>query len=107
MSAADLDALEHRVRERFVAKSAERVSDWNGIYDGFDASSWLQTSPLSPLLPSVPVVQFPREQWVSYPARRTLVLLTVDRLLDLDELSDEQWVKVCLLMEYGGKTRLV
>lgn len=79
------------------------MPQWEMPDDPFDMSAWLNNA--EPLSPAVP--QFPREQWASYPTRRTVTLLTCDRLLDkADELTDEQWMDVCLLMQFGGKTRL-
>jgi hypothetical protein len=103
MTDIDLDELEKRVTEKWVAKASERVSEWAGLDVPFDASLWLQTAPGSPLTP--PTFQFPREQWISYPAKRTYTLLILDRLLDFD-LTDEQWAQACFLMHYGGKERV-
>jgi len=108
VSTDDLDVLERRVCEKWVAAAAARMPA-----DAFDPSSWLDGIDMSawdeamktPLPPGTP--QFPREQWASYPAKRTVALMIADRLLDFEELTDEQWMQLCLLMQYGGKTRLV
>jgi hypothetical protein len=114
----DLDVLEQRVGEKWAAAAAARMPKWESAE--FDVSEWVDVAkiplpvnafemstvgqPLPPPLPDTP--QFPREQWVSYPAKRTAALMVADRLLDFDELTDEQWIQLCLLMQYGGKTRV-
>jgi len=41
------------------------------------------------------------------PAKRTVALILAERLLDdAENLTDEQWLQLCLVMQYGGKTRL-
>lgn len=100
---SDLDALERRVTEKWATAAASRIPadvfDPSGWLDGVDMSAWRRNLP-----PSAP--QFPREQWVSYPNKRTVALLIADRLLDFDELSDEQWATLNVVMLYGGKTRI-
>jgi hypothetical protein len=100
MTAVDLDVLERRVGEKWVAAAA-RMPRWE--LPEFDMSAWDEAMK-TPLPPDVP--QFPREQWASYPNRRRVALMIADRLLDFDELSDEQWVTLCMVMQYGGKTRI-
>lgn len=52
-------------------------------------------------------MQFPRERWASYPAKRTATLLMCEKLLDnADELTDQVWVLLCAAMVYGGRTRI-
>lgn len=97
----DLDALERRVSEKWIAAAAARMPQWDLPDNPFDSTEWL--GDVSAIPSDVP--QFPREQWASYPNRRTVTLLTVDRMLDL-EMTDEQWMQVSFLMQYGGKTRL-
>jgi hypothetical protein len=112
-----LEELELRVGEKWATAAATREPQWETVE--VDLSAWLGEipipdnawemstvgQPLPPLLPDTP--QFPREQWASYPAKRTVALLIADRLLDFDELTDEQWMTLCFLMQHGGKTRLV
>lgn len=99
-----LDELERRVGEKWARAVADRM---NPQWQILDTSSWMLPLPpdgdatKDPLLP-----QFPREQWASYPNKRMVALLACDRMLDFDDLSDEQWMTLCLLMQYGGKTRI-
>jgi hypothetical protein len=51
-------------------------------------------------------MQFPREQWLSYPNRRAHALVLANRLLDFEDLTDEQWHTLGMLMLYGGKERI-
>jgi hypothetical protein len=108
--AVDLDVLERRVVEKWVAAAARMprwelpefdMSAWE--LPEFDMSAWDEAMK-TPLPPGTP--QFPREQWASYPNRRRVALMICDRLLDFDELTDEQWVTLCMVMQYGGKTRI-
>jgi hypothetical protein len=95
-----LEELELRVGGKWVAAAAARTPEWSVPDFEFDMSAWTDVAPLPP-----GTMQFPREQWVSYPRRRTMSLLVVDRMLDLD-MNDEQWGQVCFLMQYGGKERI-
>lgn len=102
MSANDLRELEARVCGKFMAAANVRAAGWSVPDDPFDWSDWFGSTEQSGDVP-----QFPREQWASYPAKRTAVLMACDRLLDdADKLSDDQWLTLCLAMQYGGKTRL-
>lgn len=105
MTVVDLDVLERCICEKWVAAAAARAPMWPMPEDplDFDMSAWDEAMK-TPLPPDVP--QFPREQWASYPNRRRVALMIADRLLDFDELSDEQWVTLCMVMQYGGKTRI-
>jgi len=94
-----LEDLEHRVRERWVAASVDRTPDWP-LPDRI--IEWQPTAELT----HVAEFQFPREQWVSYPIKRRLALMVADRLLDFEQLTDEQWQQLCQLIHYGGKTRI-
>lgn len=92
-----LDELEHRVAEKWAAVAGSRIDPrWQ-----FDVTTW-GLHPPPPLPPGT--LQFPREQWARYPAKRAAVLLACERILDHGELTDEQWLTVCLAMQYGGKT---
>lgn len=97
-----LSDLERRVCEKWIRVAAERASAWGLPEMDLDMSAWAEVAQTP--LPSG-TMQFPREQWVSYPAKRTYILLLADRMLDLD-MDEERWMQVCLLMQYGGKTRL-
>ena len=101
MSLDHLVELERSVTEKFTVKAAERAPD-----SDLNVTGWLQTVSEAmqvPIDPNIP--QFPREQWVSYPARRTVVLILCNRMLDFD-LDDAQWTQLCWLMQYGGKERV-
>lgn len=103
MFADDLDELEQRVGEKWAAAGAARIGpielgEWGALFDMYDGD-------VQPLSPDVP--QFPREQWASYPAKRTFVLLACEAMLDrAGPLTDEQWTTLCMAMQYGGKTRI-
>lgn len=105
MSSDQLKELERRVGEKWVAAAAARIPA-----DAFDPSGWLDSIDMSEWgASSLPpgTLQFPREQWASYPNKRTVALLLAERLLDdADSLTDEQWLLLCLVMQYGGKTRI-
>lgn len=99
-----LAGLEQRVVEKWVTAAANRGPMWPAA-DAIDFSSWLTDTDTAPLPADVP--QFPREQWLVYPARRTLALMMCERTLDsAQELSDDEWSLLCLTMWYGGKTRI-
>lgn len=97
-----LTELERRVGEKWAAAAAARAPQWP---QALDMNEWFGAIDAAPLPPGAP--QFPRAQWATYPANRAVVLTACDRLLDsADELTDEQWMAVCMLMQYGGKTRI-
>lgn len=97
-----LETLEQRVGQKWAAAVAARIPHLDMPDDPFDFSDWLTGDPVPE-----PVLEFPREQWATYPAKRTVTLLLCDKLLDkADDLTDEQWMMVGLAMQYGGKTRL-
>lgn len=102
--ADDLDELEQRVGEKWARAAAARMAAWVSAREfEIDLREWLVEFP-EPA--RAPIMQFPREQWASYPASRTVALTTCEALLDLDELADNQWLYVCVAMQYGGKTRI-
>lgn len=110
----DLDELERRVAERFMEKrcSESDISD----APAFDWTEWL--SPMTPPAgrtiemstagqPLPPPLQFPRPQWITYPNRRVVILITCDRALDLwDDLTLEQRAQIAFLLEHGGRERI-
>lgn len=99
MTDVQLNELEHRVGEKWATVATARLTPLPGPFDFTDWTDWAtEAAPTD-------VPQFPREQWASYPTKRATTLLLCDRLLDMD-LTDEQWLNVCFLMQYGGKTRL-
>lgn len=100
-----LDELERRVGEKWVAAAAARMPQWDVPEFDVDWEAWFGTLDTAGALPD-DWPQFPREQWARYPAKRTVVLLIADRMLDFDELTDDQWIELCWLMQYGGKTRI-
>jgi hypothetical protein len=96
--------LEQRVVEKWVKAAADRGPIWPAA-EAMDCGSWLTDTDTAPLPAYVP--QFPREQWLVYPARRTLALIMCEQTLDSgQELSDSEWSLLCLTMWYGGKTRI-
>lgn len=105
MSVDHLVELEQRVTEKFAAKAGERMPETDFGFDieswGVGVDAWELDIPLDPNIP-----QFPREQWLSYPAQRTVALILCDRMLDL-ELDEAQWAQLCFLMQFGGKVRVV
>ncbi|CAN5143809.1 hypothetical protein BH11ACT6_BH11ACT6_34570 [soil metagenome] len=112
-----LDQLEQRVTERYMAAAAERdrLPDSPFSTLEFDSSEWwfssrhlLGVAPDGPLLEIAnagpPTLQFPRQQWITYPNRRAVSLVIVDRALDqADTLTDDQWYQLTFLMFYGGR----
>ncbi len=102
MSDAHLIGLEERVTRRWQEAVAARNPQWP-TPDVELSTDWAEAMQ-KPLPPGT--MQFPREQWVSYPNRRTIVLVLADRLLDFEELTDEQWHTLNFLMLYGGKERI-
>lgn len=96
-----LDEIEQRVGAKWSAVAKARQSPLPGSFDFTDWTDWATfgSTPSDGL-------QFPREQFAVYPIKRATTLLLCDRLLDFAELTDEQWMTVCFLMQYGGKTRL-
>lgn len=100
-ASSDLAELERRVGEKWVAAVAVRLPE----FELLDLGGWADSASLS--FPVTVGPQFPRETWASYPAKRTVTLLLCEKLLDnAAELTDEQWITLCLAMQYGGKTRL-
>lgn len=102
----ELGQLERRVTEKFAAAAAARTSLWSEL-PAFDITEWFDSLDDTGAV-AVPDdwPQFPREQWVSYPNKRTAALLLAERLLDAEHLTDRQWTTLCLLMSYGGKERI-
>lgn len=100
---AHLIELEGRVTRKWQEAVAARTPQWPMPEVDIDWSAWRDAAK-KPLPPGT--MQFPREQWVSYPNRRTTVLILADRLLDFEELTDEQWHTLNFLMLYGGKERI-
>ena len=101
-----LEELECRVGAKWIAAAAARTPLWSCPADPFggDMSAWTgaMTRPLPP-----GTMQFPRERWASYPARRRLTLMVCEKLLDAaSDLNEEHWMTLCLAMQFGGKTRL-
>ena len=98
----ELETLEQRVGEKWAAAAATRAPQWDLDDDPLDLSNWSTGDP-----DTAPVMQFPRERWASYPAKRTATLLMCEKLLDhADELTDQVWVLLCAAMFYGGRTRI-
>lgn len=105
-----LDVLEALVAVKLATVANARMPHKLMPDVSFDPSDWLGSIDISTWqnLPPLPtsILQFPRESWARYPAARTWALLLVDRMLDCDNLTDEQWMQMCLVWQYGGKTRL-
>ena len=95
----DLAALERRVAEKFLAYASTRLPQWELPDFDIDWDAWRNLPPLPP-----GTMQYPRQQWFTYPNRRTISLAIVDRMLDFDELTDDQWADVTFLMWYGGRS---
>ena len=94
-----LAELEAKVGKRWADHAATREPDWPlPDLKPIDIRRWGA--------PITADVQFPREQWVAYPAKRTIALTLANRLMDFDNLSDDQWMMVCHLVFYGGKVRV-
>ncbi|BAD56355.1 hypothetical protein [Nocardia farcinica] len=48
-----------------------------------------------------PELEYPRERWITYPARRAHALVLADRLIDAGKLSE-----AALLVSRGGRERI-
>lgn len=98
MGSWNLEEIEQHVTQKYAEKMAQ---DWPIL-----THDWtLPDLELSTPLPE-PVMQFPREQWITYPSTRTINLLIVDRALDLwDDLTPEQKSRIEFLFQYGGRER--
>lgn len=99
----ELEEIERRVGQKWLARAVHRQNLLWGSSDPtleWDMPSWD--------LPEAPAgwPQFPRDQWAALPNNRIIALMIAERMLDFDDMTDEQWHSVCLLMQYGGKTRL-
>ncbi|TQK29396.1 hypothetical protein [Arthrobacter sp. SLBN-53] len=112
-----LDELERRVAARFIEKRCSE-SETSETALAFDwTAEWLnptatalagQTLEISTVgKPLPPPLQFPRPQWITYPNRRVVILITCDRALDLwDDLTLEQRAQIAFLLEHGGRERI-
>ncbi|MEN4419784.1 hypothetical protein VXD82_02040 [Mycobacteroides chelonae] len=105
---SDLDQLEIEVATEYFALVAERTQG-----DAFDPvrTKWLRVD--RPGLPLVPFdMQFPREQWLIVPTRRTVTLLLVRRVITLlhdkpnHPQAAELYHQLGFLWLYGGKIRV-
>lgn len=104
MSSAHED-LEQRVTARYLDLVRPTIVDATE----FDWSEAFFKSGTTGLwaIPEPDLPQFPREQWVTYPNRRAVTLVLVDRMLDLwDELTDMQKTHVAMLLTCGGRERI-
>lgn len=114
-----LEELEKRVPARFYEKMAELWPLPNLTVDSVDWAEALKSGPGKLLnlgteqeftiegTVAHAELQFPREQWVVYPHRRTITLLICDRMIDLwDDLTIEQKSQVGFLLTYGGRERV-
>jgi hypothetical protein len=102
-----LESLERRVGQKWAAAAAARIDQRIDPQWNLDVGSWGSAAGegLPPLPPGTP--QFPREQWASYPTARRVALQMCEHLLDnVAELTDNQWMLICVTMQYGGKTRI-
>jgi hypothetical protein len=96
----DLAELERRVTTRYLELTQ---TDWELPEIDFDMSDWVDVMKLPPGTPP----QFPREQWITYPNRRRVVLMIIERSLDIwDTLTDEQRFQVAFLLGNGGRERI-
>lgn len=100
----ELDELERRVGEKWAREAAALFPD----APEFDVTTWTPPkAPASEPLPQFPLRQFPREQWITYPARRTAVLTACEQVLDGHHgLALDEWQLLCLAMLYGGRVRI-
>lgn len=99
---APLIELEQQVTQRWLEAVAARTPQWP-MPDMDWSTDWAEAVN-KPLPPGT--MQFPREQWLSYPNRRAHALILANRLLDFEDLTDEQWHTLGMLMLYGGKERI-
>ena len=108
---ANLEDLERETAEKFYRLATALA----GEAPVLDVKEWLGDKPFevatTPLPPGS--MQFPRETWVVYPARRTVTLITVaawcDKAIDGTYTADvvrDGLPGIGLLLAYGGKERL-
>jgi hypothetical protein len=87
-----LDELEQRVTKKLTAA----LPKWPVPDDPLPPMDFSLVPPLADDVP-----QFPRERWLTYPARRARALVMADKAIDLGMLSEAG-----LLVQYGGKERI-
>ena len=97
-----LDQLEQRIGQRWAEATAAHIPS-----DPLDLKDWLASTLTDPQVYSSNLPQFPREQWVTYPPRRTVSLLLVDNALNAAEkLTESDWLALAFLMTHGGRERI-
>lgn len=102
-SAANLSAAETRVFGKWLTAAEHRYgASPIGLGLGLDLATWLQSDPLPRQ-----ALQFPKQEWATNPARRTVILAICEEMLDrIDELTEAQWMTLSFLIQYGGRTPL-
>lgn len=93
---AILQDLERRVTEKLIAANRAAHPEWAAV-----TVTLSEVGTLPP--PELPAdwPQFPREQWITYPHRRTCGLILADRAIDLGLLAEAEW-----LVQYAGRERI-
>lgn len=95
MTTIDLAALEERVMRKHLATIAGTE---------FDPTTWPTTPPPATDTPAPDVPQFPREQWVTYPNKRAVILTWCEVWLDHGfDATDPTYL---FLLSVGGRERI-
>lgn len=99
VAAHDLRTAETRVFGKWLTAAEHR---YGATPIGLDLATWLQSDPLPRQ-----ALQFPKQEWATNPARRTVILAICEEMLDrIDELTEAQWMTLSFLIQYGGRTPL-
>ncbi|RIT32724.1 hypothetical protein D2E76_23215 [Mycobacteroides abscessus] len=112
MGATDLDTLESEVAAEYVELLAKRLPPNLSSLEG-----WMQTADWSNFERSTERrdaigSEFPREQWVVHPGRRTVALTLVRHVIRLirdkpdHPRNEELFQQMAFLFTYGGRERI-
>lgn len=94
-----LQDLERRVTEKLIAANQAAHPEWANLPDPMEVWAKAPLEEMPPLPEGWP--QYPREQWVTYPARRAHALILADNAIDHGYLAEAGW-----LVQYAGKERI-
>ncbi|WP_100466058.1 hypothetical protein [Mycobacteroides abscessus] len=109
MGATDLATLESEVATEYAQLAAERMPEnpFN-LDDWFEGTDWSKFERSTERRDAIGP-EFPREQWVVYPGRRTVTLTLVRHVIRLirekpdHPRNEELFQQVAFLFTYGGR----